>query len=133
MFDKNEILEIVAKYAKWKKAKKVPVMKRKIRSKELYNLKAKPSDYRPGYYEHQMSIDDLIPKPKYDETLIIRCNENVSPEVFTYWQREFVEQRKKGVILLPYNFEVLGYAPSDLEIKVTNNGEPEEGVVVIDH
>lgn len=92
----------------------------------LMNLKTKPSDFLPGRLEQQLTIDDLIPGPKYTETLVIKCNLDIRPQDIAFLQREFVNQRKKGVIVLPQGFEVLGYCPSDVEVKVVD----EKGSVV---
>lgn len=92
--------------------------KKKSIFEPLANLKTKPSDFRPGRLEQQLSIDDLIPGPKYDETLVIRCNACIPLQDIAFYQREFTRQRKNGVIVLPQNFEVLGYCPSDVEVKV---------------
>lgn len=92
----------------------------------LMNLKTKPSDFRPRFHEQQIAIDDLIPGPKYNETLVIRCNACIPLQDIAFHHREFVNQRKKGVILLPPGFEVLGYCPSDTEIKVVDDSDDAE-------
>lgn len=98
----------------------------------LMNLKIKPSDYLPGRYEQQMTIDDLIPEEKTKEILVIKSKSLLNPELIEYWHRAFVEQRRKGTIVIPSNFEVIGYFPANSEIKAVNEDETNDAEKFID-
>ena len=102
---------------------------KKFPCSELAKLRTKPSDFHRGIKGHQMTIDDYLAPyldTKYDETLVIKCNAHISLQDIVNSHKEFVRQRKYGVIVLPENFEVVGYFPSDSAIKVvddTNDAE----------
>ena len=89
----------------------------------LANLKTKPSDYRPRRLEEQLTIDNLIPNNTHQETLILKCKSNIPPDELVSLQREFVRQRKSGVIVLPSYFELVGLIPPDVELKVVDDAE----------